>query len=262
MQRVFFFLEKKGKHMKKFELTARNKSLILSGIACVGVVLTGYFSAKGAVKAEEKENTKDKVIAYAPAIASGCAAIACIGASTYISGEEIGALTLALAASAQRFADYRKVVHENVSPEDEARINEAFYLKEIERLEVELAEREHPTEDDDLCEFIDCYSGYTFRACLDDVEIGIDHVKQFYRDNGYLAWCDIFYMLNDGDMRPYESALGNDYSDFSIGWSKNMIEDHFDDSIDFDIFLTPFKGRENAYLINYSVIPEACYFEY
>lgn len=248
--------------MKKIELTARNKSLILSGIACIGVVLTGYFSAKGAVKAEERETKKDKALAYAPAIASGCATIACIGASTYISGEEIGALTLALAASAQRFADYRKAVHNNVSPEDEARINEAFYLKEIERLEAELAEREHPSEDDDLCEFVDSFTGYTFRARLEDVEAGMDGAKNLYAQQGFIPWCDIFYLLNDGDTKPYMSALGDDgYGGW--GWSEGMFEQLFDNTVSFDISLERLSpDKPDTFVIYYSVIPEQCYLAY
>lgn len=248
--------------MKKFEFTAKNKSLILSGIACIGVVLTGYFSAKGASKAEERETKKDKVMAYAPAIASGCATIACIGASTYISGEEIGTLTLALAASVQKFADYRKAVHENVSQEDEARINEAFYLKEIERLEAELAEREHPTEDDDLCEFVDSFTGYTFRARLDGVNAGIDKAKDLYKEQGFIPWCDIFYLLNNGDTKPYRSIIGDDgYGGY--GWSEGMFEQLFDNTIGFNIFLEhAIPEKPDTFVINYSVVPEPCYLEY
>lgn len=248
--------------MKKFELTARSKSLILSGVACVGVVLTGYFSAKGALKAEERDAKKDKVLAYAPAIASGCVTIACICASTYISGEEIGALTLALAASAQRFADYRKVVHENVSAEEEERINEAFYLKEIERLETELAEREHPREDDDLCDFVDSFSCYTFRARYEDVEAGIEKAINLYKEQGFIPWCDIFYLLNDGDTGPSRSIIGDDgYGGY--GWSEGMFEQMYENALSFDVFLEQLTcDRPNVFTINYNVAPEPCYLEY
>ena len=248
--------------LKPKELAPKTKSLILSCIAGVGVVVTGYFSAKCALKAEEKETKKEKAIAFIPAIASGCATIACIGASTYISGEEIAVLTAACAATAQRFADYRKAVHETVSAEDEARINDAFYISEIDRLEKELAEREHPTDEDDLYEFVDSFSGYTFRASLEDVEIGIADAKDLYNEQGYLCWCDVIYILNSGDTRPARTALGDAYAGF--GWSENMMEECYKDTnLTFDIFLTTSKDEKpNVRIITYSVLPEGCFLEY
>lgn len=251
--------------MKLKELTPKTKSIILSCIAGVGVVVTGFLSARGARKADERETKKEKVIAYIPAILSGGATIACIGVSTYISGEEIAALTLACAAATQRFADYRKAVHETVSPEVEAEIDRNFYLKEIDRLEQELAEREHPTDEDDLYEFVDSFSGYTFRARLEDVEDGIAELKKLYKEQEFLPWCDIFYVLNNGDRRPYFCALGDElYGGW--GWSKAMMEELYtcDEDFDFDVFLSEMIGDENpnVRIITYSVLPEPCYMEY
>lgn len=249
------------------KLTGKNKSIILACFASLGVMATGYLSAKCSRKANEREGVKDKVVAYAPAIAAGCATISCIGASTYFSNEEIAALTLACAATAQKYADYRKAVHDNVSAEDEARINEAFYVKEIERLEQELAERDYPREDDDLCEFVDSYSGYTFRALLEDVEDGIAEAQNRYDEDGILAWCDIFYLANNEDTRPYESVLGCGgipWSDTGIGWSKNMLMDLYEneEGFDFVISLREMKDKPGVYVIDYSVSPEYCYLEY
>lgn len=250
--------------MKLKELTPKTKSIILSCIAGVGVVVTGFLSARGARKADERETKKEKVIAYIPAIVSGGATIACIGVSTYISGEEIAALTLACAAATQRFADYRKAVHETVSPEVEAEIDRNFYLKEIDRLEQELAAREHPTDEDDLYEFVDSFSGYTFRARLEDVEDGIAELKKYYKEENCLAWCDVFYVLNNSDVRPYNSALGKElYGGW--GWSKAMMNEHFDctDDFDFDISLVEMADEKpNVRIIAYSVLPEGCYMEY
>lgn len=250
--------------MKLKELTPKTKSIILSCIAGVGVVVTGFLSARGARKADERETKKEKVIAYIPAILSGGATIACIGVSTYISGEEIAALTLACAAATQRFADYRKAVHETVSPEVEAEIDRNFYLKEIDRLEQELAAREHPTDEDDLYEFIDSFSGYTFRARLEDVEDGIAELNKYYKEENCLAWCDVFYVLNDGDTRPFYSALG-DTSYGGWGWSKAMMEEIYKCTDDFDFKITLERtGNEkpNARVITYSVLPEPSYMEY
>ena len=245
--------------MKLTELTPKTKSVILSCFAGVGVVVTGILSAKCARKADERETRKGKVLAYIPAVVSGGVTIACIGASAYISGEEIAALTMACAATAQRFADYRKAVHETVTPEEETKIDNAFYLKEIERLEQELAEREHPTDEDDLYEFVDCFTGYTFRARLDDVELGIIDLKKLYDEKGYLTWCDVIYALNDCDRRPYKSGIGTEY-----GWSKGMMEECYKGTgLDFDISLEKMDDEKpNVRIITYSVPPIEYYLEF
>lgn len=249
--------------MKK--LTARNKSLILSGLAAVGVVLTGYLSAKCAIKAEEKETTKDKAVAYVPAIVSGAVTVGCIGGSTYFSGEEIAALTVALTAATQRFTDYAKAVHDNVSDEEAARIDEAFYLQEIDRLEQELAEREHPTDEDDLCTFVDSFSRYTFKARLEDVESGIEQAVQEYNDSGLLAWSKVFYYLNNGDMAPAHSFLGGYFDpEWAYGWSRTLIEEMYEtpENYNFNITIHKTTNHPNTYIIYYAMAPEACYMAY
>lgn len=259
-------LQRREKTMKLSNLTVKQKSLILSGLAGIGVIITGYLSAKCALKAEDRETTKEKALAYAPAIVSGCATVACIGVSTYISGEEIAAVTLACSAMAQKYPDYRKAVHETVTPDEEARINEAFYLKEIDRLEQELAEREHPRDDDDLVMFVDSYSGYPFRARMDEVDYGIEQANQHYRESGCLAWSDIFFLINE-DTGPYKSVLGGGDDPFGyggIGWSEGMMEQLYDnaDGFDFKVFKSELKDRPGVYEIGYSVPPEMCYLEY
>jgi hypothetical protein len=250
--------------LKKF--TPQNKSLILSCLAGLGVIGTGWLSARAALKAERRESKKEKILAYVPAVVCGASTLVCIGASTYISREEITVLTAACAATAQKFANYRKAVHENASAEDEARINEAFYQSEIARLEQELAEREHPTEDDDMCIFRDSYTGYPFKGRYEEVNAALEDVRKAWRDNGVLAWCDVFYLINHEDMNPYESALGGGDSSYwhhgGAGWSKALLKDLFDDQVDFDISLEPIKDKPGMYSIEYTILPEECYLEY
>ena len=247
-------------------IAQRTKSLILSCTAGVGVIVTGWLSARCSRKADEKETRREKAIAYIPAVVSGGATIACIGLSTYISGEEIAALTLTCAATAQKFADYRRAVHENVGEEEEARINEAFYLKEIDRLEQELAEREHPTDDDDLCEFRDGYTPYSFKARYEDVEERLKEVMEVWKTDECLAWCQALYILSGGDTAPYYSPMGcsGGYwsGDYSFGWSKSMLEEGLgmNNALDrFDINIRPSERNPGVYQIEYSIMPEPDY---
>lgn len=253
----------------KFEpkkLTATKKSVVLSVIAGIGVVATGFLSARGVRKAADKETRKEKVIAYAPAVAVGAATIGCIAGSTYISTEEIAMVTATCAAIGQRFADYKKSVEEVATDEERKQIDISFYEKEIERLEHELAEREHPRDDDDWCTFVDSYSGYTFKAPLEQVEYGLKEAMDLYDEQGFLHWGDIFFFVNNGDMGPHNAMLGSHYyeGDYNgVGWSKAMFEDMFDNiDYDFDIALVEIEGKSNAYSIEYATTPECSFLEY
>lgn len=252
--------------MKLPNITPRNKSIILSCVACVGVITTSWLSAKGALKAEKCETQKEKALAYLPAIVSGTTTILCIGASTYISSEEITVLTAACAATATKFADYRRAVHENVSEEQEAKINDDFYQKEIARLEQELAEREHPRDDDDLCIFKDGFAPYSFKARYEDVEERLQEVLEVWKTDEALAWCQALYILSGGDTAPYYSPMGcsGQYwsGDYAFGWSRGMFEDGFgmENAIErFDISVREVKEHPGIYQIEYSIMPEPDY---
>lgn len=254
--------------MKLPYVSPKNKSLILSCAAGIGVIVTGVLSARSSKKADNCDTTKEKLIAYTPAIISGGVTLVCIGASTYISGEEISALTLACAATAQKFANYRAAVRDTVGNDQFEQINETYYQKEIDRLEQELAEREHPTEDDDLCEFIDGYTPYFFKARLEDVEEGIRQALELWKESECLAWCEALFLMNGGDTRPYYSPMGcsGGYwsGDYNFGWSRTLVEDvmGLEDPMDaFDISLVPVKDTPNTYQIKYSIPPEPFYLE-
>lgn len=247
--------------------TAKQKSLILSVLAGIGVVATGVVSAKCAKKTSDDMSLKEKAKKYIPAFVTGGATIGCIAASTYISHEEITAVTAACVALGQRFANYKKSVEEVATQEQIEQIDRAFYEREIERLEQELAEREHPTDEDDLATFVDSFTGYTFKARKDDVEAGLKRAENLYKEQEFLPWCDIFYLANSGDDAPYNSILGGGnkwWYDYGYGWSKEMFRQFYDedDPKDLSIDLTEMEERENTYILEYSWPPEVGFMEY
>ncbi len=65
----------------------------LSIIGCAGVGVTSWLSVKCHEKAKDKKEKKEKLIAYAPAIASGVLSSACILGSHHLSSREIATLT-------------------------------------------------------------------------------------------------------------------------------------------------------------------------
>lgn len=241
--------------------TATQKSLILAVLSGIGVGITGVVSAKCAKKTTDDMSIGQKVKTYLPAIMSGGATIGCIAASTYISHEEIALVTAGMAALGRKFADYKKSVEEVVTDEQREQIDISFYEKEIARLEEELAERDHPTDEDDLVTFVDSYAGYTFKARLDEVADGIEEIKRMYDENEYFYWCDVFFVLNNKDCVPYDSFLGSSDGYDGWGWSKAMFET-FEVEDAFDIYLEPMKDKPNTYLIRYGIEPEPGFMEY
>lgn len=250
--------------IKLHKPTATQKSILLSVLAGFGVVATGALSAKCAKKTADDMTVGQKLKAYAPALVAGGATIGCIGLSTYISHEQIALATAACISIGQKFADYRKSVEEVVSDEQREQIDVSFYEKEIDRLERELAERDHPTDEDDLCTFIDSFSGYTFKARIEQVESGLEEVNQHWKDDEYLSWCDIFYLINDKDEIPYMSSLGEGNPfDYGWGWSKRMFEEFdIDTENNFGVDLREWKGHPNTYFIDYPLNPEPGFMEY
>lgn len=75
------------------KIRAKWVSLILSLLGVGGVGLTSWLSVKCYEKAKDKEDKKEKIFAYAPAIVSGVATSACILGSHHVSAKEIAALT-------------------------------------------------------------------------------------------------------------------------------------------------------------------------
>jgi hypothetical protein len=110
--------------MKATKLFSDNKSGILSLIACVGVGVTAFLSAKAMPKAEKaisdfKDDNSEKELTFfgkvkvagrhfiAPII-SGAATIGCILGAQKVNNETIIAMTGAAGVAAKKYDDYRK----------------------------------------------------------------------------------------------------------------------------------------------------------
>lgn len=249
--------------IKLVKPTATQKSLLFAVLSGIGVVVTSCVSAHCAKKTTDDMTVMQKAKAYAPAIVSGTATIGCIAAGTYISHEEIALATAASAAIAQKFADYRKSVKEVVTDEQYEQIDVSFYEKEIARLEEELAERDHPTDEDDLVTFVDMFSGYTFKERMEQVEAGVEAANRYWKEDGFLCWSDIFYLINE-DTTPHDSTLGgNTPWHYGVGWSRAMFDQlEMDEDHLFGIEIHEMDGRPNTYLIYYPIDPELGFEEY
>jgi hypothetical protein len=168
-------------------------STVLSGVAVIGVFVTGYFSAKGGEEAarakmelgDADKKTKRKIIVrcYAKAVVSGAVTMGAIVASNVIDGKTIaklgGAVALAttsLEKSQNDFKAYRNEVVEEVGEEKEAEIRKNVADKIIRDKTTGMVEGEYRFHLDWLAE--DLY----FQATKSQVLEGMMYVNKILAD--------------------------------------------------------------------------------
>jgi hypothetical protein len=240
----------------KTRISYKQKSLVLAIASSVGVVATGVVSAFCANKERKDDTAKSKVLQYVPAVIVGGCTIGCIAASTYISREEVACITATTAAAIKKLSDYKKSVADVASEAEQEAINSAFSNKQIDAM---ADASEEPT-------FVDSFAGYTFRRNLEDVKKGISDANNLYKEQGFIPWCDVIFLANDGDQTPYLSIAGSGF-DYGFGWSEEMLIELYSDEnnnliLPFEISLTPLPNRDNTYAINYTYPPEMCFMEF
>jgi hypothetical protein len=240
----------------KNRINYKQKSLALAIAASVGVAATGAVSAFCANKGRKDDTVKSRVFQYVPAVIVGGCTIGCITASTYISREEVACITATAAAAIKKLSDYKKSVADVASEAEQEAINSAFYSKQIDIVE---DVSEDPT-------FVDSFAGYTFRRNLEDVKKGIGDANNLYKEQGFIPWCDVIFLANDGDQTPYWSIAGRGF-DYGFGWSEEMLVELYSDEkndpiLPFEISLTPLPDRDNTYVIDYTYPPEMCFMEF
>lgn len=196
-------------------LTFKQKSVILSVLTGVGVIVTGALSARCAKKDDADRPVKERVITYIPAIASSVATIGLVVATAKVSSEEVAALTVTCAGLAAKMSDYRDATIEHIGSAEE--VDKIFARKQAERAV------EH-TDDTDvgLETFVDTFSGASFKAKYDDVVKAEERLEAMYADGEPVCWCDIFYLSTESTDAS-DSTLGGE-----IGWSKDAIDDLHD----------------------------------
>jgi len=89
----------------------------MSLVGVAGVGITSVLSVKCHDKAKDKKEKKEKLIAYAPAIASGVLTSACILGSHHLSSKQIAALTASCGYLAANRKKLEEVVKKNFGKE-------------------------------------------------------------------------------------------------------------------------------------------------
>lgn len=226
-------------------ISRRTISLILSLIGVGGVAATSFLSVKCSKKAETKETKKEKLIAYAPAIACGVVTSGCIVGSHHISAKEIAALTAGcgyLAANREKF---------------EKKIQEKFGKEELLNLKKEVAKNDdlpvkvidtkngkkirgdsmHQTVEetghgDTL--FVELYLGRKFRSSLQHVEWAQKQINNDFHEGKYVSLNDFYGYL----------GIEKTYAGEEFGWPAN--DDFYDYiSLDEPIHFENIKGEDD-----------------
>lgn len=206
---------------------------ILSGVAVIGVGATAYLSGKNSIKAHEilkekqsqndglaiKEKVKLTWKCYIPTLIALTATITCMIVSQKMSAAQVASMSAACGYLINQKTELEKKIKEEVGEETFQKIKKEVDEKITrDRYEDEWVE---PTGNGDLL----CYESYTGRWFFSSEKNVFDGLKDFidyYKDNDYIAYNDLYGFLN---LTP--SYLGSELgwcSDEENGWSPNEIE--------------------------------------
>jgi len=157
--------------------------LVMSWIGVAGVGITSWLSVKCSKKAEKETDPKKKLLAYAPAIASGVATSFCILKPAYMADKEIAALA---AGCAYMAANKDKQALPGT--------------KEAEKLPTrnDIAPWEGPCiewtgKGTTLC--FDEFSGRMFYSCEKAVNEAVDALNERYIEGEFLTLNDLYHYL-------------------------------------------------------------------
>ena len=229
-------------------INKRLLSLALSLLGILGVGGTAYVAVKCSKKAEEKTETKEKILAYAPAIVAGVGTSAAILGSHYVSRQEIMALT----ATCTYLASNREKI--------EAKVREKFGADKLVETKKEIALAGTPWDNVEWNgkvtientgtgreRFLDWFGGRQFYSSYENVMKGIKKLNYRFHNGEYVSYNDLYEEWGIS-----KTQLGE-----TFGWPAN--EDYIDYDIDnpipFDIVhLNPGK-EDDMYVIQYTMTP-------
>lgn len=210
----------------------RNSSTVLTCVGAVGVIATSVFAVKATPKArmliDEAEEVKGESLtklevvkvagpAYAPAVITGTATIACIFGANVLNKRSQAALASAYALLDNSYKEYKKKVEELYGEEASAKVREELANDAFE---------EHPIEvSNDKQLFYDMYSDRYFESTMQKVLEAQYNLNRSFATKGY-AYLNEFYDYLEIEPIP---------SGYKLGWSKAQCLDmHCQSWIDFN----------------------------
>jgi hypothetical protein len=156
--------------------------LAMSWLGVAGVGITSWLSVKCSKKAEKETEPKKKVLAYAPAIASGLATSFCILKPAYMAEKEIAALAAGCAYLAQ---NKDKLSLPGTDKKEEPQKND---IAPWEGHCIEWTGKGTT-----MC--FDEFSGRMFYSCEDAVNSAVDSLNERYVEGEFLTLNDFYRYL-------------------------------------------------------------------
>lgn len=223
-------------------------TLGLSLLGVLGVGGTAFVAVKCSKKADEKETTKEKLFAYAPAIVVGAGTSAAILGSHYISRKEIVALT----ATCTYLASNREKI--------ESKIREKFGPEKLVEAKKEIAVNGTPWDNTKWNEkitientgtgkerFLDWFSGRQFYSSYENVMKGIKKLNYRFHSGEYVCYNDLY---EEWGIEP--TQLGN-----TFGWPANSewYDYEIENPIPFDIVHINPGQEDDMYIIQHTMTP-------
>lgn len=230
--------------------------LTIAGVAGVG--LTSWLSVKCSKKAEQETETKKKVLAYAPAIASGVITCGSIIASHRISAKEIVALT----ATCGYLAAYRDRIEDKVRDRfggtalNEIRQETAIELsKEKKFPQIEEHHKRVSIEDSGHgnVHFVEYYLGREFYSSLEAVEKAEKELNYRFHNGQSVCMNDFYELL----------GIRKSRAGWEFGWPAN--DDYMDYNLETPIQFENILGEDEdgslLYMIDIRTSPLDCWME-
>jgi len=160
--------------------------LALSWLGVAGVGITSWLSVKCSKKAEQETDPKKKLLAYAPAIASGVATSFCILKPVYMADKEIAALAAGCAYMAHKNG---KMALPGTKEADKS--EKAGRPNDIAPWEGPCIE--WTGKGTMLC--FDEFSGRMFYSCEDAIDKAVDQLNDRYIEGEFLTLNDLYRYL-------------------------------------------------------------------
>ena len=214
--------------------------LAMGWLGVAGVGITSWLSVKCSKKAEKETDPKKKLLAYAPAIASGVATSFCIMKPLYMADKEIAALA---AGCAYMATNKNKLA----LPGTKAAEKEKESADRTEVAPWESPSVEWTGKGTLLC--FEGYSGRLFYSSRAAVEEAEQKFNDRFAEGEYLSLNDLYKLFGIS-----ETHFGEQY-----GWAANS--DYYDGPIEFRNTETVTEHGEKMLVIEIFTYPMECWME-
>lgn len=207
-------------------INKRTMSLVLTITGVLGVGATSWLAVKCSRKADTKTTKKEKIFAYAPAIACGVGTVGCIVGSHTLSRKEIAALTATCTYLTANRDRIEKKIKERLGDEAYEDVKTEVAKEELqETKKIEEKPKQKSTGQtieetgygNDL--FLDLYLGRKFRSSLERVEWAIKQLNNDFHNGNWVCMNDWYDYLGIAPSRAGDQfgwPADEDYYDYNL----------------------------------------------